>query len=179
MNPSVRAPNLPAPNTAHKLIFPHFTPLVNGEGVHSQQQKTAISRIHLLLCLKTPLPIPSICAEALSPLRFYESALAVAKAYQESHGVMPSDPTAEVRDLRKQAKARKLAGEVAIEGGGVGGQPDIALPEDDDEVTPPLFRTELIFCLTSTTSLCLQICLLSPRARSIWVSSILDAWAWH
>lgn len=65
-------------------------------------------------------------ADALSPLRFYESALAVAKAYQESHGVMPSDPSAEVRDLRKQAKARAKAVD--------GGQPGDA--EDEDDVPP-------------------------------------------
>ena len=81
-------------------------------------------------------------AEALNPLRFYESALAIAKAYQESHGVMPSDPSAEVRDLRKQAKARAQAGQAE--------QPGVDVAEDNDEVSHHP-STKLAFTLNMFT----------------------------
>ena len=40
-------------------------------------------------------------AVELSPLRFYDAALATAKAYQESHGSMPRDPSEEEKERRR------------------------------------------------------------------------------
>ena len=37
-------------------------------------------------------------AAELSPLRFYDAALATAKAYQESHGSLPRDPSEEEKE---------------------------------------------------------------------------------
>ena len=88
-----------------------------------------------------------VSAEAANPLRFYESALAIAKAYQESHGVMPSDPSAEVRDLRKQAKARAQAGQAEQSG--------VDVAEDNDEVSHHP-STMLAFTLNMFTVLIIQ-----------------------
>ena len=53
-------------------------------------------------------------ADELSPLRFYDAALATAKAYQESHGSMPRDPSEE----EKMRRRWQAAGPAPVDGGG-------------------------------------------------------------